>query len=275
MRPSTIGMLMLAGAAAVAALAAGSDDAAASTTPIRVRVHHITPQEPTDPHSVGYRRAHGMPAENPYYPPGLLGHRWRSWAELPDDASAERTDRYGQRRWQAPGASYWVDEYGRPSVGEGTTLGQIAKAFAAGGDGLADAFADAKGVLKDVTGSPLWSLAMHASAMVPGIGTAVSVGMAAAYAYGHDVSLSDAALSAARAAVPGGIAGQTAFDLGIALASGQSASDAALAAARERLPPEARAAYDVAITIGTGRELDARTRDEAAGAAAAEIDRYA
>lgn len=66
--------------------------------------------------------------------------------------------------------------------------------------------------------NPVWDAARSAASFVPGWGTAISEGMALAGAWGKGLSIHDAALEAARAALPGGPAVQMAFDVGVGLA---------------------------------------------------------
>src|ERR1041385_89052 len=69
----------------------------------------------------------------------------------------------------------------------------------------------AKGALKGVTNNPLWNIAATGLSFIPGIGQAVSAGMAAAAALGRGMNLKDAALAAARNALPGGPLAAAAF----------------------------------------------------------------
>lgn len=104
-------------------------------------------------------------------------------------------------------------------------------------------------IVKGVSGGPLGSLLTAAGFVVPfipGVGPAASAALAAAIALGQGKSLKDAAIAAARAAVPGGPLGQMAFDAGVGLASGQSVdavAEQALLATLAEKSPEAAAAF--------------------------------
>lgn len=70
-------------------------------------------------------------------------------------------------------------------------------------------------------------------------------------------SLSDAALSAARAQLPGGRAAQAAFDAGLALAQGKKIQQAAFAAAGRVIPPSpfAADALSFARAVASGKNI--------------------
>ena len=97
--------------------------------------------------------------------------------------------------------------------------------------------------------------AQIAASIVPGAGTGVSAALGAANALADGRPITDAAIEAARGAIPGGPLAQAAFDMGINLAQGQNLSNAALGAARNRLPAGARAAFDTAVALGKGQNL--------------------
>jgi hypothetical protein len=75
--------------------------------------------------------------------------------------------------------------------------------------------------------------------------------MAAASALGRGMSLKDAALAAAKNALPGGPVAAAAFDVAMGLAHGQRIDQAALSAARNQLPggPLAKAGFDTALQV--------------------------
>lgn len=100
---------------------------------------------------------------------------------------------------------------------------------------------------------------------VPGIGQAVAGvdgALAAAYAISQGMpvtaALIDAAKSAALKALPGGAvvqrAASEAFEIGKALANGQSLDKIALDRARANLPPEAQRAFDVGLAVAQGKK---------------------
>lgn len=93
---------------------------------------------------------------------------------------------------------------------------------------------------------------------VPGVGTALGVGLGAAAAIGQGASLKSALIAGARNAIPGGPLARAAFDAGVGLAHGQGLQGAVLGAARKALPPAARTAMDAGIAAS--RELTRRER---------------
>ena len=107
---------------------------------------------------------------------------------------------------------------------------------------------------KQLTQNPLWDAARTAVSFIPGLGTGVSAGMAAAAALGRGEGIKDVALSAARGAIPGGPAVLAAYDVGVGIAHGQSMTTAALLAAREQVPGGAigRAAFDAGTVLSHG-----------------------
>ncbi|MCC6215938.1 MAG: hypothetical protein IT376_13820 [Polyangiaceae bacterium] len=112
----------------------------------------------------------------------------------------------------------------------------------------------AKRALSGVTNNPLWSIAATGASFIPGVGSAVSAGMATAAALGRGASLKDAALAAVKNALPGGPVAGAAFDVAVGLAHGERIDEAALAAARSQVPGGelGRAAFDAALeTIKT------------------------
>lgn len=104
--------------------------------------------------------------------------------------------------------------------------------------------------------------AQMVAASVPGVGTGVAAGIAAGSALAEGRSINDAAVAAARAAIPGGPAAQAAFDAAHAAASGKSVEDAAVAAAVgavTRSPAERAqltAALEIAGGASRGRPVD-------------------
>jgi hypothetical protein len=100
-------------------------------------------------------------------------------------------------------------------------------------------------------------LAEMVAPFIPGIGTGVAAALGAANALAAGKPITEAILSAARSAVPGGAIAQTAFDVALNLARGKNITDSLLAAARDRLPggPAARAAFDAAVALGKGKSL--------------------
>jgi len=91
----------------------------------------------------------------------------------------------------------------------------------------------AKGVPSDQLGFMLQA-AGFALPFIPGVGPAASAALAGAIALGQGKSLKDAALAAIRGALP--LQAQVAFDLGIAVASGEPVDEAAKNALLEYVP---------------------------------------
>ncbi len=91
--------------------------------------------------------------------------------------------------------------------------------------------------------------------MVPGIGTGVAGAIAGAAALAEGRPITAALISAVRGAVPGGPLGQAAFDTAAAIGKGQSLTKAALEAARNRIPVAARPAFDVGLAVAHGQTL--------------------
>lgn len=98
-------------------------------------------------------------------------------------------------------------------------------------------------------------VAATAASFVPGVGTGVAAALGAAEALASGKKITDAALAAARSAVPGGAATRAAFDFGAGLARGKSLSKAALQAARSNLPGgrAAQAAFDAGLALARGK----------------------
>jgi hypothetical protein len=111
-------------------------------------------------------------------------------------------------------------------------------------------------------------LAEMVAPFIPGIGTGVAAALGAANALASGRPITEALISAARSALPGGAIAQTAFDTAINLARGKNIGEALLNAARNHLPggPAARAAFDGALALAQGKKLQ-----DAAFAAAGRI----
>lgn len=113
-------------------------------------------------------------------------------------------------------------------------------------------------VLHTLTDNPIWDIAQTGISFIPGIGQAVSAGMATAAAVGKGKALADIALAAAKGAVPGGPLIQAAFDIGVGLAQGQPLGDLALNELRNQVPGGelGKAAFDAARAVASGQRLD-------------------
>jgi hypothetical protein len=108
------------------------------------------------------------------------------------------------------------------------------------------------GVVKTITNNPLWKIAQTGVSFIPGLGQAVSAGMASAAALGRGESLTDIGLAAARGALPG--PAQIAMDIAIGALKHQNLGELALREVREQLPggDVAKGAFDAAIAIAHG-----------------------
>ncbi len=89
--------------------------------------------------------------------------------------------------------------------------------------------------LRTVTNNPLWDMARTGASFIPGVGSAVSSGMAAAAAVGRGESATNIVLAAARGALPGGPLVQSAWDIGVGLAKNPHLDATALQIAQNQL----------------------------------------
>lgn len=94
--------------------------------------------------------------------------------------------------------------------------------------------------------------------MVPGVGTGIGAAIGAANALASGKPITEALVSAARSALPGGPLAQSAFDVVHAAASGKNISDIALQAIP--LPPDQKEALrqgiEVAKDVAAGKRVD-------------------
>lgn len=172
---------------------------------------------------------------------------------------------------RSPG-KYAADQYGRGAPPgkppDGLTWDGFTDLCSSFQDAVESALSDARAAIRDVTDSPLWKIVQTGVSLVPGIGTAVSIGMSAAYAYGHHLSLGDSIMETARGLLPGGVAANTAFDIAVGLVEGQSLEEAAINAAREQLPPGIpRYAFDRGLDAASGHDPTEQARQDAENAA--------
>jgi hypothetical protein len=111
---------------------------------------------------------------------------------------------------------------------------------------------------------------------VPGIGTGLSAAMAGGLVLAEGRPVNEAAVAAARAAVPGGPMAVAAFDAAVAVGSGKPVSDAAVAAAVANAAPDQRSrerirgALEVAGGVARGKPIDKVALTAAAHALAPE-----
>lgn len=96
-----------------------------------------------------------------------------------------------------------------------------------------------------------WDLAVVASAFIPGVGPAVSLGLVVLVNVGRGAAVDDAVLQAARTQVPAG-ADRAAFDAGVAVAQSGNIREAenARAFVERDLGPEAAGYFDQGVAVG-------------------------
>lgn len=137
----------------------------------------------------------------------------------------------------------------------GHAIGSAASGVAKGVSSVANVVQKGVGA---ITNNPLWDIARTGVSFIPGVGTAVSAGMAGASAIGRGDSLKDIGLAAAKGAIPGGPAAQAAFDVALGLAKGQNVTDTILQAAKSQVPGGdlGKAAFDAATAIAKGKAFD-------------------
>ena len=92
---------------------------------------------------------------------------------------------------------------------------------------------------------------------IPGVGTGVAAALGAANALASGKPITEAVLSAARSAIPGGKIVQAGFDVAMNLARGKTLSESALSAVRSQLPGgrATQAAFDTGLALAQGKKL--------------------
>ncbi|TMQ12509.1 MAG: hypothetical protein E6J91_20760 [Deltaproteobacteria bacterium] len=126
-------------------------------------------------------------------------------------------------------------------------------------------------------------LASMVTSFVPGVGTGVAAALGAASALAAGKPITEAVLSAASAAIPGGAIARAAFDTATGLIKGQSLGEAALGAVRNRIPggagagrllppsPFAASALSFASKVASGANLQDAALSAAGKAALSRI----
>jgi len=99
--------------------------------------------------------------------------------------------------------------------------------------------------------------AQTALSFVPGVGTVVNGAIAAGISLAKGESVTDALISGAINALPGGPAVKAAARAGVAIVQGENVGTAALNAARDALPggPAIKAAYDLAVSLTVAQQV--------------------
>lgn len=90
---------------------------------------------------------------------------------------------------------------------------------------------------------------------VPGVGTGVAAALGAANALAAGKPITEAIISAARSAIPGGKIAQAGFDIATNLVRGKSPTEAVLSAARAQLGPAGQAAFDTGLALAQGKKI--------------------
>lgn len=94
-----------------------------------------------------------------------------------------------------------------------------------------------------------------AMSFVPGVGTGVAAAIAAGTALAEGRTISDAVLSAARGALPGGPLATAAFDTALAVTQGQRLDKVALNTALRQLPPNVQRGVRTAMSAASGKNI--------------------
>lgn len=152
-------------------------------------------------------------------------------------------------------------ENGTAVMSQGKTVGQL-RELADKRGGFKKSRSDLEALWEDV-GKPVMKAVKAVApfiAIIPGIGTGVAIALSAASSVALGDRITDAALNAATAAVPGGVTAQAAFkaagSTGLALARGEKIDTAALASVRDALPSDqAKQAYDMGIALSKAKGL--------------------
>jgi hypothetical protein len=93
-------------------------------------------------------------------------------------------------------------------------------------------------------------------ALVPGIGTGVAAAIGAGAALAEGQSITEAAKAAIRGAVPGGAIGAAAYDTALKVAAGENVGQAALESARALIPAgPGQKAFDIGLAVATGEKI--------------------
>ena len=100
-------------------------------------------------------------------------------------------------------------------------------------------------------------LASTVASFIPGIGTGVAAALGAAGALADGQPITQALMTAAKSALPGGALAATAFDVAAGLVQGKNLGEAALNAARNQLPggAAAKAAFDAGLALARGKKI--------------------
>lgn len=119
------------------------------------------------------------------------------------------------------------------------------------GDALVNAAKDQIKIVRDVA-----PYAQTVISLVPGIGTGVAAAIGAGAALAEGKSLDEAAKAAIKGAIPGGAIAAAGFDAAMKIASGENVGKAALESARNLVPPgPGQKAFDIGVAVATGEKL--------------------
>lgn len=213
---------------------------------------------PWTPRALEWPNAHGTGKYHMEYETWLRIHPWSRpilWEHL-----SKEDQKYLLTRWpldvlmtKHPPSSFgnFVRSAGRAVESAVTEGVHIAKAVVKAQTHLV------KGALHAVTNNPVWDIVATGASFIPGIGSAVSAGMATAAAVGRGLSLKDAAILAAKNALPGGPLAAAAIDVAIGVAQGHKIDEIALSVVRDQLPGGhlEKAIFDTTIAVAKGKKI--------------------
>lgn len=207
-----------------------------------------------------------------------------------DGSFAVRNGASGPKFWSAPathspGAMFALRDDGNLILSGGKIAstvvycGGVPRPMVSSGGGLLGFISDAassisdaaQSVAKVVTNNPVWDVVATGVSFVPGVGTAISAGMAATAAVGRGETAANIALAAAKGAIPGGPVAAAAFDIAVGVAKGERLDSVALLAVRDAIPGGAAAklAFDTGLTLATHATAPAAELAQAATSIAA------
>lgn len=114
-----------------------------------------------------------------------------------------------------------------------------------------DSLKDQVKIVKDVA-----PYAQTIVSLVPGVGTGIGAAIGAGAALAEGKSIDEAAKAAIKGMIPGGAIAAAAFDTALKAASGENIGKAALESSRNIIPPgPAQKAFDIGVAVATGEKL--------------------
>jgi nucleoid-associated protein YgaU len=100
---------------------------------------------------------------------------------------------------------------------------------------------------------------------VPGVGTGINAALSAGQALAEGKRIDEVLLAATRSALPGGELAAAGFDTALAVVKGGNISAAVLDVARRQIPPAAQPAFDVGVALARGQSLQQAATNAAKG----------